>query len=271
MIGNAPLSPFTGCPGWESISEQELLLELAQTVPQGGVIVEIGGEFGMSASMFCLGAHKSVKIMTVDLFPGELLKQHQSNLTEAGFEKRSDQWQGNSRDAAQKWHDAAIDLLFLDGDHSYEGVLADLNNWTPFVKAGGVVVLHDVAVDTNRMPHPLHYEVKRALDAWQNKQPTQVWKVDRSVDSTVVLQRVGIAVKWETPQTKVYDDGSFEVAGKHPLDDERTLSKQAAPAELTPTTDMVNVDDEVHAPVDPEIYDEPKEQPRRRTRTKSKK
>ena len=37
----------------------------------------------------------------------------------------------------------AIDFLFVDGDHSYEGVLADLDRWGPMVRPGGVVAFHD--------------------------------------------------------------------------------------------------------------------------------
>jgi hypothetical protein len=36
-----------------------------------------------------------------------------------------------------------IDLLFVDGDHSYEGCLNDLENWYPKLIPGGQVVLHD--------------------------------------------------------------------------------------------------------------------------------
>jgi hypothetical protein len=36
-----------------------------------------------------------------------------------------------------------IDLLFVDGDHSYEGCLRDLENWWPHVVPNGHVVLHD--------------------------------------------------------------------------------------------------------------------------------
>ncbi|MEA2393726.1 MAG: hypothetical protein QOJ82_1617 [Solirubrobacteraceae bacterium] len=36
-----------------------------------------------------------------------------------------------------------IDLLFVDGDHSYDGCLADLRNWYPKLVPGGHVVLHD--------------------------------------------------------------------------------------------------------------------------------
>jgi len=37
-----------------------------------------------------------------------------------------------------------LDVLFVDGDHSYEGALADLNNYGPKVKSGGLIVCHDV-------------------------------------------------------------------------------------------------------------------------------
>lgn len=41
-----------------------------------------------------------------------------------------------------------LDLLFVDGDHSYAGAAADLRRWSPLVRAGGHLVMHD-AVDTN--------------------------------------------------------------------------------------------------------------------------
>jgi predicted O-methyltransferase YrrM len=37
-----------------------------------------------------------------------------------------------------------IDLLFIDGDHSYEGVKIDFEMYEPLVKAGGIIVLHDI-------------------------------------------------------------------------------------------------------------------------------
>lgn len=37
-----------------------------------------------------------------------------------------------------------IDVLHIDGDHSYEGVKRDYENWARFVRAGGVVLFHDV-------------------------------------------------------------------------------------------------------------------------------
>ncbi|TWI86310.1 methyltransferase family protein [Chitinophaga japonensis] len=37
-----------------------------------------------------------------------------------------------------------VDFLFIDGDHSYAGVKADYENYTPLVRTGGLIVLHDV-------------------------------------------------------------------------------------------------------------------------------
>lgn len=36
-----------------------------------------------------------------------------------------------------------IDFLFIDGDHSYDGVTADFNDYSPLVRPGGLVACHD--------------------------------------------------------------------------------------------------------------------------------
>lgn len=37
-----------------------------------------------------------------------------------------------------------IDLLFIDGDHSYEGVRRDFELYEPLVRTGGMIALHDI-------------------------------------------------------------------------------------------------------------------------------
>ena len=37
-----------------------------------------------------------------------------------------------------------VDLLFIDGDHSYEGVKQDFENYSALVKNGGYIVFHDI-------------------------------------------------------------------------------------------------------------------------------
>lgn len=40
-----------------------------------------------------------------------------------------------------------FDVLFIDGDHSYEGAKADVERWGPHVREGGHLLVHD-AIDT---------------------------------------------------------------------------------------------------------------------------
>jgi predicted O-methyltransferase YrrM len=37
-----------------------------------------------------------------------------------------------------------LDLLFIDGDHTYEGVKSDFEMYSPLVREGGMIVFHDI-------------------------------------------------------------------------------------------------------------------------------
>ena len=50
--------------------------------------------------------------------------------------------QGKSAMVGKQWKEP-IDLLFVDGDHSYEGAKLDIDSWLPHLKQGGYVVFHD--------------------------------------------------------------------------------------------------------------------------------
>jgi len=45
--------------------------------------------------------------------------------------------------AAADWN-RPLSFLFIDGDHGYQAVAADLKNWARHVVVGGVVALHDM-------------------------------------------------------------------------------------------------------------------------------
>jgi cephalosporin hydroxylase len=38
----------------------------------------------------------------------------------------------------------SIDFLFIDGDHSYDGVRSDFELFSPLVRAGGIIAFHDI-------------------------------------------------------------------------------------------------------------------------------
>ena len=49
--------------------------------------------------------------------------------------------------------DESLSFGFIDGDHSYEGVTADLEAMYPKIKKGGVLLLHDV-LNTGEILNP---------------------------------------------------------------------------------------------------------------------
>jgi len=41
-----------------------------------------------------------------------------------------------------------LDYLFIDGDHTYDGVKRDFEMYSPLVRSGGMIAFHDIAVHT---------------------------------------------------------------------------------------------------------------------------
>ena len=66
-----------------------------------------------------------------------------ANLRSAGVFERVDIKRAFSHDLAKEWKDP-IRLLWIDGDHTYEGAKADLDMFKPFLSDGAIVAMHDV-------------------------------------------------------------------------------------------------------------------------------
>jgi hypothetical protein len=56
---------------------------------------------------------------------------------------RTEILRGNSVHMAMEVDDASLFLVYIDGDHSYEGCFNDLRAWGPKVKRGGYIACHD--------------------------------------------------------------------------------------------------------------------------------
>jgi len=66
--------------------------------------------------------------------------------------------------------DRPLDVLFIDGDHSYGGVRADWEMYGPLVAPDGLVAFHDIVVhppETGCEVHTLWQELKERFAHWE--------------------------------------------------------------------------------------------------------
>jgi predicted O-methyltransferase YrrM len=118
--------------------EGEFLFMVAARARLG--ILEIGRFNGGSAFLMAF-ANRTVPIHSIDLKPKNdefLLKTFDS----VGIGQNVGLIVGDSQSTTYP-QVGGIDLLFIDGDHSYAGCTRDLENWYPSVASGGHIVLHD--------------------------------------------------------------------------------------------------------------------------------
>jgi hypothetical protein len=72
------------------------------------------------------------------------LRDFQVNLARTGLADVVEPMVMSSAEAAARIP-GPVELLFIDGDHSYEGVRRDAELWLPRLMDGGIVMFHDVA------------------------------------------------------------------------------------------------------------------------------
>jgi predicted O-methyltransferase YrrM len=79
-----------------------------------------------------------------------------------------------------------VDFIFIDGDHSLEGIKRDWNDWSGKIRTGGIIALHDTAV-------PVFDPSRSALGSVQYFSEVikydQRFEVIEQTDSLHILQR----------------------------------------------------------------------------------
>ena len=81
-------------------------------------------------------------------------------------------------DAANLFWDGYFDCVFVDADHTYDGVIADLKAWLPKVRKGGIICGHDYAEVLPRIGEPNHnpaWAVNDAVDDFFGKGAVTLW------------------------------------------------------------------------------------------------
>jgi predicted O-methyltransferase YrrM len=94
-----------------------------------------------------------------------------------------------SHEAVRKWKEA-IDVILIDGDHSVDAVERDWQEWSPFVKPGGVAIFHDARIFERGWTTPDYGPVKFVDRVFRDGQEAD-WKIVKEVHSLLVVRRNG--------------------------------------------------------------------------------
>lgn len=119
--------------GLFSASEMREVYPEIKKLKENSLLVEIGSYYGRSAAFFSL-TNPKIRILSIDrevVMDQSVLKL--GNVTQI--------LSGSAQ--VSKSFGWPIDFLFIDGNHSPEGVKKDIDAWTKFVKIGGFVLFHD--------------------------------------------------------------------------------------------------------------------------------
>lgn len=143
-------------------SELRALLEMLERTPPRAVL-EIGTAYGGTLFLLTRVATPDAILISVDLPPEELPVEQSARFGGGNFAPRKPLYRSLARDQQrvvflatdshspqtlakikQELAGRELDLVFLDGDHSAEGVRRDFEMYAPLVRDGGIIALHDI-------------------------------------------------------------------------------------------------------------------------------
>jgi predicted O-methyltransferase YrrM len=129
------------------------LQNMIDSLPHHLTMVEIGSYAGTSAEMF-LRSGKVDHLSCVDAWTtgyddNDVASSSDMDAAEKEFDAKVSPYRNItklkmwSQDAAAKFEDGSLDLVYIDGEHTYEGVKRDIELFLPKIKPGGIISGHD--------------------------------------------------------------------------------------------------------------------------------
>jgi predicted O-methyltransferase YrrM len=156
--------------GSVSLGDIEVLIHFAKGLE---VVVELGTNIGTTSVLLSAVAGK---VFTVDVFENtDLIEDEKQKETYAKAFRNNkhhygviakklayfkvDVSQGLSHELADAFGPESVDMVFIDGDHSYNGVKRDFDAWFDKIKTGGYFAFHDCVKS-----FPVYQYKKEVLD-----------------------------------------------------------------------------------------------------------
>jgi predicted O-methyltransferase YrrM len=132
-----------------TFTERTTLYKLAKNKNS---VIEIGSFLGASATAFVPALDHTGVLYAIDTWKNDAMSEGIRD-TKGDFIKnvgehikKIEMIQGYSSQMCEVLSStitSPVDVLFIDGDHSFEGALADWQNYRKFLGSGSIVIFHD--------------------------------------------------------------------------------------------------------------------------------
>jgi predicted O-methyltransferase YrrM len=189
--------------GFLYMEEAELLMYIADKLKQNAVVVNVGAGVGTSSLAIIEQRPDLAKTFyTVDIRDddnpfGGLLNERNAFHNAKMDNLLPAQIKGDSSTVGMQWDKGEIDLLIIDAEHLYDGVVKDINAWTPHLAVDGFLAFHDYERD--KWP-----DVKTAVDEFVSTNPEYV--LEKHVMTMIIYKKT----KAHIAKTKITKDLSKE-------------------------------------------------------------
>lgn len=209
------IADYENIPGFISENEAVALYDIAKQLPNNdAVAIEIGSLVGRSSLLIARGldARTNARLYCIDPFVGvdpndktdiyvrEKIFQLKKGLGCEGYKDifvanmtkhevidKIQLMEGYSYQFAQGF-DKQVDFLFIDGSHEYEDVLKDYLDWSPKIKPGGYIAIHDVYFSDGEHEGPNKVVQKYLLN--KPGENNQQWVYQRLHDCLFIAKKV---------------------------------------------------------------------------------
>ena len=176
------------------------LLEMVRELAPHRVL-EIGTANGGTLFLWTRVAAPDAHLVSADICPLGLLGRHSAFAVLCrGFARvqqrielvfgKSSHDESTRNEVAALFGGEPVDFLFIDADHSYEGVSRDFELYSPLVRPGGLIAFHDVAprISAGTGVPQFWEEFKATHDTMTRVAPTEpsfgigIWRVPDAAD-----------------------------------------------------------------------------------------
>ena len=143
-------------PGWEGkrgrVEEKKLTRRIQLVEMFRDLGFKKGAEIGVARGEFSKQMHETIpdlELLSVDNYLPRQISQRRRMKQYVAAKKALSRYPGNtmvreeSLVAAMKVPDGSLDFVYIDADHTFNGVVCDIVLWAQKVRRGGVVAGHD--------------------------------------------------------------------------------------------------------------------------------